>query len=184
MIVTNCFFNISFAWYRTKHCRSKTTSFPRRLIIISFVPSNWELPIFIFWIPLQVKEREKELAQQNQWEQQNQELNSSSFVLQQQLDSPNLGYIVVSPFRSPFLYSTFGIRSATGLSKSSIKISLKNEKINFQITCIQSSFNQLHKVLKKKGCICLGFWSNGKCATQCVSALHRFEFYCRQKLDI
>ncbi|OIT23030.1 PREDICTED: agamous-like MADS-box protein AGL8 homolog [Nicotiana attenuata] len=38
-----------------------------------------------------VKEREKELAQQNQWEQQNQELNSSSFVLQQQLDSPNLG---------------------------------------------------------------------------------------------
>lgn len=38
-----------------------------------------------------VMQMEKELAQQNQWEQQNQEVNSSSFVLQQQLDSPNLG---------------------------------------------------------------------------------------------
>ncbi|XP_009603844.1 agamous-like MADS-box protein AGL8 homolog [Nicotiana tabacum] len=38
-----------------------------------------------------VKEREKELAQQNQREQQNQELNSPSFIFQQQLDSPNLG---------------------------------------------------------------------------------------------
>ena len=33
-----------------------------------------------------VKEREKEVAQQNQWE-----INSSSFVLPQQLDSPHLG---------------------------------------------------------------------------------------------
>lgn len=38
-----------------------------------------------------VKEREKELAQQNQWDQQNHEINSSSFVLPQQLDSPQLG---------------------------------------------------------------------------------------------
>ncbi|XP_060169387.1 agamous-like MADS-box protein AGL8 homolog isoform X2 [Lycium barbarum] len=38
-----------------------------------------------------MKEREKELAQQNQWDQQNHEIHSSSFVLQQQLDSPHLG---------------------------------------------------------------------------------------------
>ncbi|XP_027773500.1 agamous-like MADS-box protein AGL8 homolog isoform X3 [Solanum pennellii] len=38
-----------------------------------------------------VKEREKEVAQQNQWDQQNHEINSSSFVLPQQLDSPHLG---------------------------------------------------------------------------------------------
>ncbi|MCD7452398.1 hypothetical protein HAX54_016386 [Datura stramonium] len=38
-----------------------------------------------------VKEREKELAQQNQWDQQNHEINSSSFVLPHQLDSPHLG---------------------------------------------------------------------------------------------
>ncbi|XP_049411232.1 agamous-like MADS-box protein AGL8 homolog [Solanum stenotomum] len=38
-----------------------------------------------------VKEREKEVAQQNQWDQQNHEINSSTFVLPQQLDSPHLG---------------------------------------------------------------------------------------------
>ncbi|KAG5602241.1 hypothetical protein H5410_033611 [Solanum commersonii] len=38
-----------------------------------------------------VKEREKEVEQQNQWDQQNHEINSSTFVLPQQLDSPHLG---------------------------------------------------------------------------------------------
>nr|AAF19164.1 floral binding protein 26 [Petunia x hybrida] len=39
----------------------------------------------------QVKEREKELAQQSQWEPQSHDLNSSSFVLSQPLNSLHLG---------------------------------------------------------------------------------------------
>lgn len=66
--------------------------------VSSYHCKSFQLEIYYysikFWIPLkQVKEREKELAQQNQREQQNQELNSPSFIFQQQLDSPNLGYI-------------------------------------------------------------------------------------------
>ncbi|KAJ8560574.1 hypothetical protein K7X08_022434 [Anisodus acutangulus] len=37
------------------------------------------------------KAKEKEVAQQNQWDQQNHEINSSSFGLPHQLDSPHLG---------------------------------------------------------------------------------------------